>query len=172
MVNTKALLLATFGLWLVNGNTEEVKTLVEFYSFTCSHCASVNKKLESYIASQKIKYLDVNIDSSDAAMQTSLMYYIAIDAGVGSKFKSAYFNAIASGMPAYTPDTLKYVVNQIQSPKLLALLNDKAEQQRVTQKLQYANSLIAKYHIQATPTFLINQSTLLEGEEVINQLQR
>jgi protein-disulfide isomerase len=159
-------------LWLVNGNTEEIKTLVEFYSFTCSHCASVNKKLETYIASHNIKYLDVNVDTRDEAVPTSLMYYIAIDAGVGSKFKSAYFSAIASGMPAYTSDTLKYVVNQIQNPKLVTLLNDKTEQQKVSQKLQYANSLIAKYHIQVTPTFLINQSTLLEGEEVINQLSQ
>ncbi len=170
MINNKVILLSAFSLCLINCNAEEIKTLVEFYSFTCSHCASVNKKLESYIASHNIKYLDVNIDTSDTAMQTSLIYYIAIDAGVGVKFKSAYFNAIASGMPAYSPETLRYVVNQIQTPQLVKLMQDRIEQQKVTQKLNYANSLIAKYKIQATPTFLINQSTLLEGEEVINQL--
>ena len=163
----KKLLFGMLGLIAVNSYAEPVKTLVEFYSFTCKHCANVNARLEQYIASHKIRYMDVNVDNSDAALPSNIMYYIAIDAGVGTQFKASYFTAVASGMPAYTPGTLNYVINQVKTPRLTQLIDSSTEQEHVKQKLIYANSLLATYHVQATPTFLINQTTLLEGEDVV-----
>ena len=163
----KRRVLVMLGLITINSYAEPVKTLVEFYSFTCKHCANVNGKLEQYIASHKVRYLDVNVDNSTAALPTNIMYYIAVDAGVGPQFKNAYFTAVASGMPAYTPTTLNYVVNQLKTPQLTQLVNSKEEQEHVKQKLAYANNLLATYRVQATPTFLINQTTLLEGEDVV-----
>lgn len=166
----RAVLCGMLGLITQISYAEPVKTIVGFYSFTCSHCASANAKLEQYVASHNVKYLEVNIDTSDAALPTNIMYYLAVDAGVGPKFKSAYFSAVASGMPAYTPATLNYVVNQVKNPKLVQLMNSKDEQEHVKQKLIYANSLLVSNHIQATPSFLINQTILLEGEDIINSL--
>ena len=163
----RKLLCGILALMVINSYAEAVKTLVEFYSFTCKHCANVNSKLEQYIASHNVKYLDVNVDNSEMALPTNILSYIAIDAGVGSQFKNAYFAAVASGMPAYTPTTLNYVVSQIVNPKLTKLMDSRDEQEHVKQKLIYANSLLTTYHVQATPTFLINQAILLEGEDVI-----
>ena len=157
---------------MINGNAEQVKTLVEFFSFTCKHCANVNSKLEQFIAKNNIKYLDINIDNNEQALPTNIMYYIALDAGVGTKFKSLYFEAMSRGMPAYTQTTLNYVVNQVKTAKMIQLMESKTEMEHVKQKLNYANSLIQKYRIQATPTFLINQTVLLEGEDVITSLSR
>lgn len=154
----------------INSYAEPIKTIVEFFSFTCKHCANVNEMLEQFIASHNAKYLDVNVDNNKKSLPTNIMYYIAIDAGIGSQFKTTYFNVLASGMPAYTQETLNYVVNQIKTPKLIQLISSSEEQEHVKQKLIYANSLLATYHIQVTPTFLINQTTLLEGEDVINSL--
>lgn len=65
----------------------EIKSMVEFFSFICSHCANVNYKLNQFIAMHNIKFLDVNIDNSPEALNTTIMYYIAIDAGVGVHLK-------------------------------------------------------------------------------------
>lgn len=166
----RKVILGALILIMMNSYAEPVKTIVEFYSFTCAHCANVNSKLERYLASHNVKYLDVNVDNSQMALPTNIMYYIAVDAGVGPQFKTAYFAAVASGMPAYIPTTLNYVVNQVKNSKLTQLMKSKDEQEHVKQKLAYATSLLTTYHIQATPTFLINQTILLEGEDIVNSL--
>ncbi|MBY0379411.1 MAG: thioredoxin domain-containing protein [Burkholderiales bacterium] len=148
----------------------EIKSIVEFFSFTCSHCANVNYKLNQFVAMHNIKFLDVNIDNSPEALNTTIMYYIAIDAGVGGTFKDAYFKAISTGLPAYSKTTLDYVLTQLNDSKIARLIHSKEEQQKIKLKLKYAQDLINTYNIRATPTFLINQTTVLEGEEVLNSL--
>ena len=148
----------------------EIKSVVEFFSFTCSHCASIDPALNQYVVDHKIKYLDINIDNSPQAMNTNIMYYIAIDAGVGDQFKQTYFKAVSSGMEAYSPSTLLYVTKRVQNATMKQLMRSKAEQEHIKQKLNYTMDLINTYHVQVTPTFLINQTTLLEGEDVINSL--
>ncbi len=158
--------------WLaMNSYAEPIKTLVEFFSFKCRHCFDINAKLEKFVIKNNIKYLDINIDNDDMATPTNIMYYIAIDAGIGTQFKKKYFEAVAHGMGEYSSTTLNYVVNQIKTPKMMQLLNSKSEQEHVKQKLTYANNLILANHVQVTPSFLINQNILLEGADVINSLE-
>ena len=149
---------------------EKIKTIVEFFSFTCSHCANVNSKLNQYVASHNIKFLDINIDKTPEALNTTIMYYIAIDAGVGVAFKDAYFKAVADGLPAYSKKTLENVLSQLNSSKISELIHSEEERQKIKLKMKYVQELISKYNIRATPTFLINQTTVLEGEEVLNSL--
>ena len=155
---------------VINCQAEEIKSIVEFFSYTCSHCANVNNKLDSYVATHPVEFFAINTDNGDNAIPTNIAYYVAVDAGVGRQFKSAYFTAVASGMPAYTPQTLNYVINQIKTPTFSNLLKSPDEKEKVKKKLAFANYLSNKYRVQATPTFLINQSTLLEGEAIINSL--
>ena len=164
------IILCIFNVNASDINNNKVRTLVEFFSFTCRHCANVNDKLNQYIASNHIKYLDINIDNSPDAINTTIMYYLAIDAGVGVKFKDMYFKAVSMGMPAYSNDTLVYVVKQLDNSTMAKLLHSKSEQERLKQKMNYAKDLMRTYKIRATPTFLINQTTLLEGEDVINSI--
>ena len=149
---------------------EPIQSIVEFYSYTCSHCASVNSRLDNYVASHKVDFMAVNIDNGENALPTNIMYYVAVDAGIGMQFKSAYFAAVASGMPAYTPTTLDYVVNQVKTPTFSKLLKSPDEKARVKEKLNFALYLLRQNKIQATPTFLINQTSLLEGEDIIHSL--
>jgi protein-disulfide isomerase len=150
----------------------EIKTLVEFFSYNCSHCAEIDTRLNNYIARNKIKYLAVNIDNSPAAMPTNIMYYLAVDAGVGEQFKALYFKAVSTGMPVYAGSTLGYVTTQVQNATLKQLMSSKTEKQHLKQKLAYAQDLIETYKVRAVPSFLINQTTLLEGADVINSLLR
>lgn len=166
----KSLLIAVLGLYIIQAQAETIKTMVEFFSFTCVHCASVNAKLTRYIAEHNVKYLDINTNTNPEAIPTNIMYYIAVDAGVGSQFKAAYFLAISNGMAAYSPTTLTYVTKQVQNASMERLMRSNEEKEHIKQKMNYANQLLKTYHIQVIPTFLINQTTLLEGEDVINSL--
>jgi hypothetical protein len=148
----------------------KINTLVEFFSFTCKHCANVNEKLVQYISSNHIKYLDINIDDNPSSIYTTIMYYIAVDAGVGVEFKNIYFKAIAMGMTAYSQDTLLYVFKKLNNPIMIKLLNSTIERERIKKKMNYAKDLMTIYKIRVTPSFLINQTTLLEGEDIINSL--
>ena len=166
----KVLLTATLLGFTLISNAEPVKTIVEFFSFNCVHCANVNSKLINYVAKNKVKYLDINFDRDSNALATNIMYYIATDAGVGPQFKTSYFKAVNSGMPIYTPSTLQYVINQVKNSAMEQLMRSPEEKEHIKQKLAYVQSLINKYDIQVTPTFLINQTTLVEGEDVINNM--
>ena len=160
----KLLILAILGSCV---NAEPIKTMVEFFSFRCVHCANVNSKLDTYIAKHQVKYLDINIDDQP---DTNIMYYIATDAGVGPQFKDAYFKAVAGGMTAYAAVTLDYVVNEVKTPAMEQLMHSNTEREHIKQKMAYVEKLLSQYHVQVTPTFLINQTTLLEGEDVISTL--
>jgi protein-disulfide isomerase len=152
-------------------NAEPITSMVEFFSFRCSHCANINQKVAMYVKNHDVQFTDINVDNNELALPTTIMYYIAQDAEVGAQFKTAYFEAVKSGMPAYGKDTLAYVYKQTTTLKFATLLKSSAEKESIKQKLGYVNQLLGQYHIQATPTFLINQSILLEGEDVINSLQ-
>lgn len=165
----KCLLILLFGFNFY-AQAEDIKSMVEFFSYRCSHCANVNSKLDDYVNKSKINFLAINVDNNDIAMPTNIMYNVAVDAGIGQQFKSAYFSAVATGMPAYAPATLSYVVNQIKTPLFEKLLKDPNEKQSIKQKLNYAAELLVKYPVQATPTFLINDNALVQGEDFVNYL--
>lgn len=151
---------------------EPVSSMVEFFSFTCSHCANVNNKVHDYVTRNNIQFSDVSTNMAPNEIQTTMMFYLAEDAGIGWQFKEAYFSAIRSGMTAFSRATLDTVIQQIRTPKLIQLLNDQGERQKIKNKLLLASQLLNKYNIQGTPSFLINNSTLLEGEDIINQLSQ
>lgn len=150
--------------------SEEIKNMVEFFSYRCSHCANINNKLDSYINKNHVNFIAINVDNNDIAMPTNIMYNVAVDAGIGQLFKNTYFSAVATGMPAYAPATLSYVINQVRTPLFEKLLKDPNEKQLIKQKLNYATQLLAKYPVQATPTFLINDNALVQGEDFVNYL--
>lgn len=147
---------------------DKITDIVEFFSFKCSHCASVNDRLTQYVSDNHIKFLDVNVDPG--SMNTMIMYYVAVNAGVGVKFKQTYFKAVSQGMTAYSEDTLAYVVGLVKNDAMRHLIISKTERQRIKDKMNYAQSLLSRYKVSETPTFLINKTTLLSGEDVINQL--
>ncbi len=149
---------------------EEIRTLVEFFSYGCSHCASVNVTLSNYVQNKNINFLAVNIDQSEQALPTNIMYLVAEDAGIGFQFQQEYFNAIRNGRIVNSKQTLDDVVSKISTPKFQQLLQDKHERAVIKQKLRLGRELLTKYSVQATPTFLLNGKTLLEGEDIIKSL--
>ncbi len=161
-------ILFAFNAIASSAENNKIKTIVEFFSFKCVHCASINMKLNQYVATNKIKYLDINIDPE--ALNTMILYYIAIDSGVGVEFKNTYFKAVSEGMVAYSSSTLSYVAGLVQNSAMKRLLRLPEEQQKIKLKMNYAQEMLDKYKVRATPTFLIDQTTLLEGEYAINSL--
>ena len=155
---------------MVYAEDNQITNMVEFFSFKCSHCANVNEKLTQYLMQHQIKFLDVIVDRDADALATTIMYYIAEDAGVGTSFKDTYFKAVSAGMAAYSKVTLDYVVKQLNNAAMTQLMRSKAEQKRIKLKINYANELLNQYNIRVTPSFLLNQTTLLDGEDVMDSL--
>jgi thiol-disulfide isomerase/thioredoxin len=153
-----------------NVHAEEVTSLVEFFSYGCSHCAGVNSTLANYVHNKNIKFIAINVDQSEAALPTNIMYMVAEDAGLGFKFQQEYFNAIRSGMVMNSKQILDYVVSRISTPKYQQLLQDKDERNLIKQKIKLSHELLSKFPVQVTPSFLLNGVTLLEGEDIIKSL--
>lgn len=157
-------------LIVTGGYAEQIGSIVEFFSYKCSHCANINLMLDQYVNTHQVKFFAVNVDNTPEAMNANIAYYVAVDAGVGQQFKSTYFAAVANGMPAYTPQTLSFVIHQIQNKQFETLLKDPNEKTKVKTKYNMALELLNTYPIQATPSFLINGNTLLEGEDFVRSL--
>lgn len=149
---------------------EQINSIVEFFSYKCSHCASVNSVLDQYVNSHKVNFFAVNVDNTEEAVNVNVAYYIAVDAGIGQQFKSTYFAAIANGMQPYSAQTLSSVVDRVKNKKFELLLKDNNEKTRVKDKFKLATQLMNTYSVQVTPSFLINGSTLLEGEDFVRSL--
>jgi 2-hydroxychromene-2-carboxylate isomerase len=71
-------------------------------------------------------------------------------------------------MPAYTPATLVSVLT-------VCNLNNKAfyslaSSERITRKVQAAASLAVRYQITGTPTFIVNNNQVFEGENAIQEI--
>jgi protein-disulfide isomerase len=153
-----------------NLHAETVTSMIEFFSYQCSHCSNVNSLLSQYVSKNSINFIAINVDQSEQALPTNIMYLVAVDAGLGFQFQQEYFNAIRNGMIAYSDNTLRYVTNKIMTPKFAELLKDRNERNSIKTKLKQAHALLVKYPIQVTPTFLINGTTLLEGEDIVKTL--
>ena len=80
-------------------NAEQVTNLIEFFSFNCSHCANVSDKVHNYVNKNSLQFTDISMDISQEALPTTMMFCVAVDAGLGNKFKQAYFSAVSAGMP-------------------------------------------------------------------------
>ena len=131
---------------------EQITSIVEFFSYKCSHCANINSALDQYVNSHKVKFFAVNVDNTEAAADTNIAYYVAEDAGIGQQFKNTYFSAVANGMPAYSAQTLSLVINKVKNNRFEALLKDPNEKVRVKEKYNMAVQLLRSYPIQATPS--------------------
>lgn len=166
----KNYLLILLSVIAINSQAEDIKSIVEFFSYKCSHCANINLALDQYVNTHKVKFFAVNVDNTEEAMNTNIAYYIAEDAGVGQKFKSTYFLAVANGMPVYSTQTLSMVISKVKNKEFEALLKDPNEKTKVKAKYNMAIQLLSSYPIQATPSFLVNGTTLLEGEDFIRSL--
>lgn len=149
---------------------EQITSIVEFFSYKCSHCANVNSALDQYVNSHKVKFFAVNVDNTEEATNANIAYYVAEDAGVGQQFKDTYFAAVANGMPAYSAQTLSLVINKVKNKQFEALLKDPNEKAKIKEKYKLAIQLLNTYPVQATPSFLINGNTLLEGEDFVRSL--
>jgi thiol:disulfide interchange protein DsbA len=146
-------------------NAEKLKQLVEFFSFTCSHCMSAEPLLQQVLIKTKAYYMPVVMVQTGDQVGTALVYYACIKSGIGWQFRGAYFKAISNGLPPYTPETLVYVLSQVsQNPNEIMKI---AKSSEIQQKYALDQQLVQKYHITSTPTWIINNQYAVEGETAL-----
>lgn len=160
-------------LLILAGMTMKVMAIdvAEAFSFNCIHCYNIEPQVQSLRQSAKVNYIPLPIyDPKDINQLAVINAYFAAQAlGKEPQFRLAYFNAVFNqGMSAYAPETLVSVLTACN-------LNNKAfyslaSSERITRKVQFAASLAVRYQINGTPTFIVNNNQVFEGENAIQEI--
>ncbi len=148
---------------------EDVKNIVEFMSFGCSHCYQAEPTIRNIVSTSNIKYIPVIIAQSPNEEAISTIYTAAMLSGVGWQFRQNYFDSVfIEGYPAYSPLTVSHVLSKlgVDANSILEL----AKSTKVQEKIKLDKELISKYKVNSTPTFIINGTVVLEGDTALNNL--
>ena len=97
-----------------------------------------------------------------------MVYYACIRKNLGWQFRNAYFQALQDGYPANDPRTVIQVLSQITNKPMDIL--SYSQSQDVVDKLNDDKVLIKKFNVTSTPTFVINGSIKLEGDNALDGL--
>lgn len=148
---------------------EKVDNLVEFLSFGCSHCYQAEPTVQKIVSTSSIRYVPIIVAQNPQQEAISGIYTACMLSGIGWQFRQAYFNAVfVEGYPDASPMTVKYVLSKlgVDPNKIIELAKNKV----VTDKLQFDKQMIDRYRVSSTPTFVINGTTVLEGDSALNSL--
>lgn len=152
-------------------NAEQVINIVEFFSFGCSHCYQSENTVKQAINNTQAKYVPVVVIQSPEQIAVSSIYTACMLKGIGWQFRDAYFKAVfVDGYPDYSPTTAKHVLETIGAnvTEILSIAQSKVVQDKMSFDIQ----LIQKYKVSSTPTFVINGTTVLEGDSALNGMLR
>ena len=145
---------------------EPLTSVVEFFSFSCAHCYNAEPNLQQVLTKTNAQYTPVIVPSDGDSIGTAMIYYAAIRKGLGWQFRNTYWKAVATGAKPNAPETIVYVLNQITNNS--ADILSYAKSQDIQNKISMDMQLIKKYGINSTPTFLINNQYLVDGEDYLN----
>lgn len=144
--------------------------ITEIFSFTCIHCYNVEPQVEQLSAQPNIRFIPVPLydQTNINEVATINAYFAANSLGKGMNFRRSYFTAVFNaGYPAYTPETLKYVLQSIglNNPDFYKLASSKT----IINNVNYAVNSAIKYGATGTPTFVAN-GRFYEGEDALQQI--
>lgn len=161
----KTLLLASISMRVFSLEVAEV------FSFNCIHCYNIEPQVQALRKSQKVSYIPLPIYDPRDINQLAVInaYFTAQALGKEQQFRSAYFNSVFNvGMQAYAPDTLISVLNAcgLNNKAFFALATSK----KITDKVRDSAAMVVRYQISGTPTFIVNNNQLFEGENAIQEI--
>lgn len=144
--------------------------IIEVFSFTCIHCYNVEAQVEQVAKQPKIRISPVPLydQTNINEVATINAFFAARSLGKEWQFRKAYFtNVFTLGYPAYTPETLKYVLQSINlDNKVFYKL---ASSQEIIREVNKAVNLAIKYNVSGTPTFIAN-GHFYEGEYALQEI--
>jgi protein-disulfide isomerase len=152
-------------LFIGSVHGEKLNHLIEFFSFTCSHCIKAEPLLLQVLNKTQAQYMPVVMVQSGDQVGTAMVYYACIKLGCGWQFRNTYFKAVINGAQPYTTNTLVYVLGQV-TDKPNDVLNY-AKSPEIQQKYVLDQQLVEKYKVNSTPTWVINNQYKVEGEDAI-----
>lgn len=144
--------------------------ITEIFSFTCIHCYNVEPLVEQLARQPNIKFIPVPLydQTNINEVATINAYFAAKSLGKEMSFRNVYFSAVFNGgYSAYTPETLKYVLQSIglNNGDFYRLASSK----QIINNVNYAVNLAIKYGATGTPTFIAN-GHFYEGEDALQQI--
>lgn len=155
---------------LFNYNLCNALEIIEVFSFSCSHCYSVEPQLQSLSMRKDIQITSIplynpnNIDE----VATISAFFAAKSLGKEWQFRQTYFtNVFRLGYPVYSGSTLKYSLTQIglDNQQFYKL----ASSPIILNQMRNAANQAIKYNVSGTPTFIVN-GQFYEGEDGLQKI--
>lgn len=157
------------------GTLTAAPEVVEFFSYGCPHCRSVEPDFEKWMAQKPDNVKVVRVPAAwNARFELLARLYLALDEmGVAEKHSDAIFKAIH--------DEHKKLANKEEIVEFVATLGIDRQQfsalydsEKVTVRLSESKALFARYRISGVPGFVVNGKYFTDtsmgghGQELFN----
>lgn len=146
---------------MIYGDADAPITLVEFYSFTCPHCANYSFPLNRLIAldveSGLVQIELVSIAGDALADYATHATYCAAEQGAGySAYKALFAGSINLGREyAFSPDGIVEILSGLDADLDMAALDTCIQDARYADQMNEARTRFTDYGLTGTPTVLL-----------------
>lgn len=146
---------------MIYGEEDAPVTLVEFFSFTCPHCANYSFPLNRLIAldveSGRVQIELVPIAGDTLAEYATNATFCANEQGAGySAYKALFAGSINLGREvAYSPEGVEEILSGLDVAVDIDALNTCIAENRYTETLTEAQTRFTDYGLTGTPTVLL-----------------
>lgn len=146
---------------MIYGEEDAPITLVEFFSFTCPHCANYSFPLNRLIAldveSGRVQIELVPIAGDALAEYATNATFCANEQGAGySAYKALFAGSINLGREyAYSPEGVEEILSGLDSALDMDALNTCIAENRYTETMNEARTRFSDYGLTGTPTVLL-----------------
>ena len=151
------------------GSLKKVK-VIEVLSFACPHCYDFNKNLPTLTKKYKDKVIWTHYPTGAVGINPILLYFISVKKNKGKQTKDLLFRAFHdSGIRNLNNK------NVISALALELGLKEDYEKMKndplILEKIKFSSLYINKLGIRSTPSFIIENSILVEGASIKNIAQ-
>lgn len=150
----------------IAGSLDTVK-VVEVFSFTCPHCYSFQKQLDSFQKKYQEKLELSHIPIGFSGVNPSKLYFIALDNNKGAEIKKLIFQSFHdSGIRNINNSEIIKVLARIEG--LEEEYEENKNNEAILDRVKFAQIYATSRRIQRTPTFVVENSILVEGADTKN----
>jgi thiol:disulfide interchange protein DsbA len=148
------------------GSLDKVK-VVEVFSFTCPHCYSFQKQLDGFQKKYGDKLEISHIPIGYGGVNPSKLYFIALENDKGPAIKKLIFQSFH--------DSGIRDINRLETLSVLAKIGglekefkENKDNEAILDRVKFSKIFASSRKIARTPTFVVENSILVEGADVGN----
>ena len=158
---------------IVVGEKNASIVIKEYFSLTCSHCASFHKNTYPKVKKELIDTGKVKFEFIDYPLDRLAMFAASIARSIPSESYVETTSLLLSNQKkwAYSKDPVTELLKLsklfgISEKKFNEILNNKELMEKILKKMEEENS---RFNISSTPTFVINDKHVIAGSLKYNE---